>query len=175
MPKRQPRRGLERRDGERSKSRRTERTTSRSPPRRTARCWICPMRRSRSSSRPPRRAGSSPLTPSMPCSSPRKCPPIRSRTPCLCCPTWALPWLRARTTRGAAAPDGEDGADNDDAVGRAVAIATPVPAITQARTEPAERTDDPVRMYLRDMGSVSCSRVRARSPSPSASRRAARR
>ena len=54
----------------------------------------------------------------------------------------------------AAAPDGEDGADNDDAVGRAVAIATPVPAITQARTEPAERTDDPVRMYLRDMGSV---------------------
>src|SRR6185295_1229674 len=33
-------------------------------------------------------------------------------------------------------------------------IATPVPAITQARTEPSERTDDPVRMYLRDMGSV---------------------
>src|SRR6185295_2063893 len=33
-------------------------------------------------------------------------------------------------------------------------IATPVPAITQARTEPAERTDDPVRMYLRDMGLV---------------------
>src|SRR4029450_3518519 len=32
--------------------------------------------------------------------------------------------------------------------------AAPVPAITQARTEPAERTDDPVRMYLRDMGSV---------------------
>ena len=55
---------------------------------------------------------------------------------------------------GAAAPDGEDGADNDDAGGRAVAIATPVPAIVQARTEPAERTDDPVRMYLRDMGSV---------------------
>ena len=46
------------------------------------------------------------------------------------------------------------GADNDDAGGRAVAIATPVPAIVQARTEPTERTDDPVRMYLRDMGSV---------------------
>jgi RNA polymerase primary sigma factor len=45
-------------------------------------------------------------------------------------------------------------ADNDDAGGRAVAIATPVPAITQERTEPAERTDDPMRMYLRDMGSV---------------------
>src|SRR5215831_5817637 len=54
----------------------------------------------------------------------------------------------------AAAPDGEDGTDDDDAGGRAVAISTPVPAITQARTEPAERTDDPVRMYLRDMGSV---------------------
>src|SRR5262245_17345356 len=38
--------------------------------------------------------------------------------------------------------------------GRVVAIATPVSAITRARAEPAERTDDPVRMYLRDMGSV---------------------
>src|SRR5262249_52538932 len=55
---------------------------------------------------------------------------------------------------GAAAPDGEDEADDDDASGRAVATVTSVPAITQARTEPAERTDDPVRMYLRDMGSV---------------------
>src|SRR5262245_5254203 len=55
---------------------------------------------------------------------------------------------------GPTAPDGEDEAADDDAGGRAVAIATPVPAITQARTEPAERTDDPVRMYLRDMGSV---------------------
>src|SRR5262249_18269974 len=55
---------------------------------------------------------------------------------------------------GAAAPDGEDETVNDDAGGRAVAISTLVPAITQARTEPAERTDDPVRMYLRDMGSV---------------------
>src|SRR6516225_11173736 len=52
---------------------------------------------------------------------------------------------------GAAGPDGEDGADDDDAGGRAVATATSVPAITQALTEPAERTDDPARMYLRDM------------------------
>ena len=29
-----------------------------------------------------------------------------------------------------------------------------MPAVTQARAEPTERTDDPVRMYLRDMGSV---------------------
>jgi len=55
---------------------------------------------------------------------------------------------------GAAAPDGEDEADDDDAGGRAVVTVTPVPAMRQARTEPAERTDDPVRMYLRDMGSV---------------------
>ena len=41
-----------------------------------------------------------------------------------------------------------------DLGGRAVATATPAPAITQARTEPAERTDEPERMYLRDMGSV---------------------
>jgi RNA polymerase primary sigma factor len=54
----------------------------------------------------------------------------------------------------AAAPDGEDEADDDDAGGRAVATVTSVPTIRQARTEPAERTDDPVRMYLRDMGSV---------------------
>ena len=54
----------------------------------------------------------------------------------------------------AAAPDGDDEADDHHAGGRAVATAAPVPAITQARTEPAERTDDPVRMYLRDMGSV---------------------
>jgi len=55
---------------------------------------------------------------------------------------------------GAAAPDGEEETDDDDAGGRAVATVTSVPAIRQARTEPAERTDDPVRMYLRDMGSV---------------------
>jgi RNA polymerase primary sigma factor len=55
---------------------------------------------------------------------------------------------------GAAVSDGEDGADNDDARGRAVAIATPIPAIVQTRAEPAERIDDPVRMYVRDMGSI---------------------
>jgi RNA polymerase primary sigma factor len=35
------------------------------------------------------------------------------------------------------------------------AVAAPsLPAVTTARAEPTERTDDPVRMYLRDMGSV---------------------
>src|SRR5215831_10148555 len=55
---------------------------------------------------------------------------------------------------GAAAPDSGDETSDDDAGGRAIATTTPVPTITPARTEPAERTDDPVRMYLRDMGSV---------------------
>ena len=40
--------------------------------------------------------------------------------------------------------------------------------------EPSERADDPVRLYLREMGSWSSFRARARSPSPSASRPAAR-
>src|SRR5262249_36932304 len=55
---------------------------------------------------------------------------------------------------GATAPAGEEGTVHDDAGGRAIPPTTPVPAIRQARTEPIERTDDPVRMYLRDMGSV---------------------
>src|SRR6516165_7294353 len=55
---------------------------------------------------------------------------------------------------GEVAPDGEDEADDSDVGGRAVATTTPVSSITQARIEPVERTDDPVRMYLRDMGSM---------------------
>ena len=47
----------------------------------------------------------------------------------------------------AAAPD----ADEDDS--RAV-VAPGLPARSETRAEPAERTDDPVRMYLREMGSV---------------------
>jgi RNA polymerase primary sigma factor len=54
----------------------------------------------------------------------------------------------------ATGPDGEEGADDDEGGGGAVATAPPVPAVTRAPAEPAERTDDPVRMYLRDMGSV---------------------
>ena len=41
--------------------------------------------------------------------------------------------------------------DEDD--GRAV-VAQSLPAKTETRAEPTERTDDPVRMYLREMGSV---------------------
>jgi len=51
-------------------------------------------------------------------------------------------------------PDAEDAGEEEEPT-RAVAVAAPsVPAVTQARSEPTDRTDDPVRMYLRDMGSV---------------------
>ncbi len=46
----------------------------------------------------------------------------------------------------------EDGLD-DEEVGRALTTQT-VPARSESRSEPVERTDDPVRMYLREMGSV---------------------
>ena len=53
-----------------------------------------------------------------------------------------------------AAQDGEDAAEEEEP-SRAVRSPPPsVPAVTQTRAEPTERTDDPVRMYLRDMGSV---------------------
>ena len=66
-------------------------------------------------------------------------------------------------------------ADEEESEGGELVEATAkTPAKSEAR-EPAERTDDPVRMYLREMGSVELSRARARSPSPSASRPAARR
>ena len=54
----------------------------------------------------------------------------------------------------AAGGEGDEAAEEDDGGGRAVAPTQPLPAVAQARTEPTERTDDPVRMYLRDMGSV---------------------
>jgi RNA polymerase primary sigma factor len=45
--------------------------------------------------------------------------------------------------------------------------------ITSDKPAAYDRTDDPVRMYLREMGRSSCCRARAKSPSPSASRPAA--
>src|SRR5262245_41300906 len=54
---------------------------------------------------------------------------------------------------GAADKDGEDTADEPDEGARAV-VAPSLPATTASRAEPTDRTDDPVRMYLRDMGSV---------------------
>src|SRR5215469_522270 len=49
-----------------------------------------------------------------------------------------------------AAQQGEEGVES----ARPVVAAQPITTKVQARAEPAERTDDPVRMYLRDMGSV---------------------
>jgi RNA polymerase primary sigma factor len=54
----------------------------------------------------------------------------------------------------AASADGEDASEDDEPSRAVVVSAASVPAAVQARAEPTERTDDPVRMYLRDMGSV---------------------
>jgi RNA polymerase primary sigma factor len=51
----------------------------------------------------------------------------------------------------AAAAPGEEGAE---APSRPVAAAAPIAKAETTRAEPTERTDDPVRMYLREMGSV---------------------
>ncbi|HET7448190.1 MAG TPA: RNA polymerase sigma factor RpoD [Methyloceanibacter sp.] len=51
---------------------------------------------------------------------------------------------------GAAAQQGEDGGES----ARPVVAAQPIATKAETRSEPAERTDDPVRMYLREMGSV---------------------
>jgi len=54
----------------------------------------------------------------------------------------------------AASPDGEEAGEDDEPSRAVVVSSASVPAAVQARAEPTERTDDPVRMYLRDMGSV---------------------
>ena len=48
---------------------------------------------------------------------------------------------------------GADEPDEEEGGGRAIATQSAV-ATTTTRSEPTERTDDPVRMYLREMGSV---------------------
>ncbi len=47
----------------------------------------------------------------------------------------------------------DDSADDADDGARSL-VAPSLPAASTARAEPTDRTDDPVRMYLRDMGSV---------------------
>ena len=51
------------------------------------------------------------------------------------------------------AEEPEEGAATAEAAPRAVATVTPI-AKAETKAEPTERTDDPVRMYLREMGSV---------------------
>src|ERR1700754_1020970 len=49
----------------------------------------------------------------------------------------------------------EDKSEEEDDEGEADLVeATPKPLATTEKKEPSERTDDPVRMYLREMGSV---------------------
>ena len=51
--------------------------------------------------------------------------------------------------------DGEDGEEEaEEASGSRELTTQNLPAKTPAKSEPADRTDDPVRMYLREMGSV---------------------
>ncbi|MET0278342.1 MAG: RNA polymerase sigma factor region1.1 domain-containing protein, partial [Pseudorhodoplanes sp.] len=54
------------------------------------------------------------------------------------------------------AADGEEGEkeDDDDEEGGELVEVTAKPLATTEKKEPSERTDDPVRMYLREMGSV---------------------
>jgi RNA polymerase primary sigma factor len=68
--------------------------------------------------------------------------------------------------------EADEEAESED--GDLVEVQQKVPAKGEAK-EPTERTDDPVRMYLREMGSVELLSRRARSRSPSASRRGAKR
>ncbi|WP_407050275.1 RNA polymerase sigma factor RpoD [Methyloraptor flagellatus] len=56
---------------------------------------------------------------------------------------------------GAKAQSGAGGGDEEEVEGGDLVEATSsAPALTKAAREPADRTDDPVRMYLREMGSV---------------------
>ncbi|MFO1135225.1 MAG: RNA polymerase sigma factor RpoD [Rhodoblastus sp.] len=51
--------------------------------------------------------------------------------------------------------EGEEGGEDDEAEGGDIVESNPRPAVVATRSsEPADRTDDPVRMYLREMGSV---------------------
>ncbi len=50
--------------------------------------------------------------------------------------------------------DKDAGEDDEADEGARSLVAPSLPATVSARAEPADRTDDPVRMYLRDMGSV---------------------
>ncbi len=52
-----------------------------------------------------------------------------------------------------AAGEGEEGEEESEG-GEVAEVARPAPVVVARASEPADRTDDPVRMYLREMGSV---------------------
>ena len=76
-----------------------------------------------------------------------------------------------------AGEDGDEPAkDEDDDIDPVDSSEENAPALETKKKETVDRTDDPVRMYLREMGAVELlSAARARSPSPSGSRPAATR
>ncbi|AHB48736.1 RNA polymerase sigma factor RpoD [Hyphomicrobium nitrativorans NL23] len=57
------------------------------------------------------------------------------------------------TDEGEEGADAAEGESDEEEGGRSV-VQAGLPARSETRAEPAERTDDPVRMYLREMGSV---------------------
>ena len=74
--------------------------------------------------------------------------------------------------------ENEEGEEGESEGGELVEVASGSRdvAVVTSTTEALDRTDDPVRMYLREMGSVELlSRAKARLPSPSGSRLAATR
>ncbi|WP_244490005.1 RNA polymerase sigma factor RpoD, partial [Rhizobium sp. Leaf386] len=58
------------------------------------------------------------------------------------------------TDEGAAASEDEDGDSDGDSEGGELAPSSGTALATAKKKEPTDRTDDPVRMYLREMGSV---------------------
>ncbi|EJJ25862.1 RNA polymerase sigma factor RpoD [Rhizobium sp. CF142] len=55
---------------------------------------------------------------------------------------------------GASSSDDDDSSDNDESEGGELAPSSGTALATAKKKEPTDRTDDPVRMYLREMGSV---------------------
>jgi len=69
----------------------------------------------------------------------------------------------------------QEEAEENQANGQ-VATAAKLPAkVEKPASETVDRTDDPVRMYLREMGSVNCCRAKVKLPLPSALKPGARR
>ena len=94
------------------------------------------------------------MTRSIRCCPPRRSIPSRSRTFSPCSARWASTSSRPRKR----AEEGEEQREEADEEaesegGELVEVQQKVPAKSEAK-EPTERTDDPVRMYLREMGSV---------------------
>src|SRR5438132_5554075 len=118
-------------------------------PRRTARCWISPTRPSRSSPTPPRSAATSPMI-----RSTRSCPrgEVNSQEieDVLADETEVIEPDERRQRNG---KDESTEPEMQNEGGEIVELKRPAPAKGKS-SELSARTDDPVRMYLREMGSV---------------------